>query len=68
MDEVTSILGFGLVQEPCVLVALLHTGDVVARSVIDLFYFPKIEPLEPIADKKENVRKHTFFIYKACTV
>lgn len=35
--------------------ALLHTGDVVARSVIDLHYFPKIEPPEPIINIEKKV-------------
>ena len=54
-NESTPILGFGLLQEPCVLIALLHTGDIVVRCVIDLYYFPKIEPPEPVIDKKEKV-------------
>nr|XP_003702612.1 PREDICTED: nuclear pore complex protein Nup88 [Megachile rotundata] len=62
-NEATPILGFGLLQEPCVLVALLHTGDVVARSIIDLHYFPKIEPPEPIVKKKEKVNKEEFDMY-----
>nr|XP_034171113.1 nuclear pore complex protein Nup88 [Osmia lignaria] len=62
-NEATPILGFGLLQEPSVLVALLHTGDVVARSIIDLHYFPKIEPPEPIIDKKERVNKEEFDMY-----
>ncbi|CAK9821429.1 Nuclear pore complex protein Nup88 [Anthophora retusa] len=63
VNEATPILGFGLLQEPCVLIALLHTGNVVARSIIDLYYFPKIEPPEPIIDKKEKVNKEKFDVY-----
>ncbi|XP_043518291.1 nuclear pore complex protein Nup88 [Frieseomelitta varia] len=63
VNEATPILGFGLLQEPCVLVALLHTGDIVARSVIDLYYFPKIELPEFITDKKEKMNKETFDVY-----
>ncbi|XP_054004714.1 nuclear pore complex protein Nup88 isoform X1 [Hylaeus anthracinus] len=62
-DEVSSILGFGLLQEPCVLVALLHTGDVVARSVIDLHYFPKIESPEPMINSERQVSKEDFDVY-----
>ena len=62
-NEATPILGFGLLQEPCVLVALLHTGDVVARSVIDLHYFPKIEPPEPIINIEKKVHKEAFDVY-----
>ncbi|KAK1117799.1 hypothetical protein K0M31_015734 [Melipona bicolor] len=65
VNEATPILGFGLLQEPCVLVALLHTGDIVARSVIDLYYFPQIELPELIVDKKEKLQmnKETFDVY-----
>ncbi|KAG9436552.1 nuclear pore complex protein Nup88 [Apis mellifera carnica] len=62
-NESTPILGFGLLQEPCVLIALLHTGDIVVRCVIDLYYFPKIEPPEPVIDKKEKVNKEEFDVY-----
>lgn len=54
-DEATPILGFGLFQEPCVLVALLHTGVVVDLSVIDLHYLPRIEQLEPIVNITRKV-------------
>lgn len=54
-DEATPILGFGLIQEPCVLIALLHTGDVVDLSVIDLHYLPRIELPEPIATSTKKV-------------
>ncbi|KOC65343.1 Nuclear pore complex protein Nup88 [Habropoda laboriosa] len=63
MNEATPILGIGLLQEPCILIALLHNGNVVARSVIDLYYVPKIEPPEPIIDKKEKVDKENFDMY-----
>lgn len=55
IDEATPILGFGLLQEPCVLIALLHTGIVIDLSVIDLYYLPKIEQLEPIANTTKKV-------------
>jgi len=54
-EEATPILGFGLLQEPCVLVALLHTGVVVDLSVIDLHYLPKIEQLEPVVNTMKKV-------------
>ncbi|XP_031828609.1 nuclear pore complex protein Nup88 [Nomia melanderi] len=62
-NEATPILGFGLLQEPCVFVALLHTGDVVARSVIDLHYFPKIELPEPIVTTEKKVNNEAFDVY-----
>lgn len=54
-DEATPILGFGLLQEPSVLVALLHTGVVIDLSVIDLHYLPRIEQLEPIVNTTKKV-------------
>ncbi|XP_076750215.1 nuclear pore complex protein Nup88 [Xylocopa sonorina] len=62
-NKATPILGLGLLQEPCVLIALLHTGNVVSRSVIDFYYVPKIEPPEPVIDKKKNVQKEEFDVY-----
>ncbi|XP_076245766.1 nuclear pore complex protein Nup88 [Calliopsis andreniformis] len=62
-NEATPILGFGLLQEPCVLIALLHTGDVVTRSVIDLHYFAKIELPEPIVSEEKKVNKEAFDVY-----
>ncbi|XP_047367265.1 nuclear pore complex protein Nup88 [Vespa velutina] len=62
-DEATPILGFGLIQEPCVLIALLHTGDVVDLSVVDLHYLPRIEHPEPIATSTKKVTKEPFDIY-----
>lgn len=55
VDEATPILGFGLLQEPCVFVALLRTGDVVDLSVIDLYYLPKAEQLEPASNTLNKV-------------
>ncbi|XP_033329725.1 nuclear pore complex protein Nup88 [Megalopta genalis] len=62
-NEATPVLGIGILQEPCVLVALLHTGDVIARSIVDLHYFPKIEPLEPIINKEKKPAKEAFDVY-----
>lgn len=55
IHEDTPILGFSLLQEPCVLIALLHTGIVIDLSVIDLYYLPRIEQLEPIANITKKV-------------
>ncbi|XP_026827915.1 nuclear pore complex protein Nup88 [Ooceraea biroi] len=63
VEEATPILGFGLLQEPCVLVALLHTGVVVDLSVIDLYYLPRIEQLEPIISITKKVNKESFDTY-----
>ncbi|KAL6440272.1 hypothetical protein ACFW04_003089 [Cataglyphis niger] len=63
IDEATPILGFGLLQEPCVLIALLHTGVVIDLSVIDLYYLPRIEQLEPIANTTKKVNKEPFDMY-----
>ncbi|XP_072753706.1 nuclear pore complex protein Nup88 isoform X3 [Anoplolepis gracilipes] len=63
IDEATPILGFGLLQEPCVLIALLHTGVVIDLSVIDLYYLPRIEQLEPIANITKKVNKEPFDMY-----
>ncbi|XP_078038359.1 nuclear pore complex protein Nup88-like [Augochlora pura] len=62
-NDATPILGIGIFQEPYVLVALLHTGDVVSRSLIDLRYFPKIEPLEPVTNKEKKPTKEPFDVY-----
>ncbi|XP_067208028.1 nuclear pore complex protein Nup88 [Linepithema humile] len=62
-DEATPILGFGLLQEPCVLIALLHTGIVIDLSVIDLYYLPRIEQLEPIVNVAKKVNKEPFDVY-----
>lgn len=62
-DEATPILGFGLLQEPCVLIALLHTGIVIDLSVIDLYYLPRIEQLEPIAIITKKMNKEPFDMY-----
>ncbi|KAK2580825.1 hypothetical protein KPH14_005907 [Odynerus spinipes] len=62
-DEPTPILGFGLIQEPCVLIALLHTGDVVDLSVIDLHYLPRIELPEPMVTSTKKVSKEPFDVY-----
>ncbi|XP_032682872.1 nuclear pore complex protein Nup88 [Odontomachus brunneus] len=63
VDEATPIFGFGLLQEPCVLVALLHTGVVVDLSVIDLHYLPIAKQLEPIANTMKTVNKESFDAY-----
>ncbi|XP_011161716.1 nuclear pore complex protein Nup88 [Solenopsis invicta] len=63
VDEATPILGFGLLQEPCVLIALLHTGVVIDLSVIDLYYLPRIEQLEPITNTMKRVNKEPFDVY-----
>jgi len=62
-EEATPILGFGLLQEPCVLVALLHTGVVVDLSVIDLHYLPRIEQLEPAVNTTKKVIIITVYSY-----
>ncbi|KAG7196705.1 hypothetical protein KM043_016035 [Ampulex compressa] len=62
-DEATPILGFGLLQEPCVMVALLHSGVVVDLSVIDLHYLPRIEPPEPVVNPKKTVNKEPFDVH-----
>lgn len=50
-QEATPILGFGLLQEPCILVALLHTGQVIDISVVDYYFISNPEsatlPLSP---------------------
>ncbi|XP_014468354.1 PREDICTED: nuclear pore complex protein Nup88 [Dinoponera quadriceps] len=63
IDEATPIFGFGLLQEPCVLVALLHTGVVVDFSVIDLHYLPVAKQLEPIVNTIKKVNKEPFDAY-----
>ncbi|XP_024872573.1 nuclear pore complex protein Nup88 [Temnothorax curvispinosus] len=63
VDEPTPIFGFGLLQEPCILVALLHTGVVIDLSVIDLYYLPRIEQLEPVIDTTKKVNKEPFDVY-----
>ncbi|XP_018337042.1 PREDICTED: nuclear pore complex protein Nup88 [Trachymyrmex septentrionalis] len=63
ISETTPILGFGLLQEPCVLIALLHTGVVIDLSVIDLYYLPRIEQLEPVMNTAKKVNKEPFDIY-----
>ncbi|EFN85322.1 Nuclear pore complex protein Nup88 [Harpegnathos saltator] len=63
IDEATPIFGFGLLQEPCVLVALLHTGIVVDLSVIDLHYLPVAKQLEPIVNTMKKMDKEPFDAY-----
>ncbi|XP_015177181.1 PREDICTED: nuclear pore complex protein Nup88 isoform X2 [Polistes dominula] len=63
IDEPTPILGFGLIQEPCVLIALLHTGDVVDLSVIDPHYLPRVELSEPVVTSAQKVNKESFDMY-----
>lgn len=55
IDEPTPILGFGFLQEPCILIALPHTGIVVNFSVIDLHYLPKYEQIEYIVNTTKKV-------------
>ncbi|XP_012253923.2 nuclear pore complex protein Nup88 [Athalia rosae] len=62
-QEPAPILGFGLLQEPCILVALLHTGVAVSLSVFDLHYLPKIEPIEPVISPGKKVVKEPFDVY-----
>lgn len=62
-DEATPILGFGLIQEPCVLIALLHTGDVIDLSVVDLHYLPRIELPKPIETSTKKVNREPFDAY-----
>ena len=57
-DEATPVFGFGLLQQPCpVLIALLHTGEVVDLSVVDLDYLPRIDLPEPIVSPSKRVRR-----------
>ncbi|KAL0114540.1 hypothetical protein PUN28_011677 [Cardiocondyla obscurior] len=63
VDEPTPILGFGLLQEPCILISLLHTGVVIDLSVIDLYYLPRIEQLEPVVNTTKKVNKEPFDVY-----
>ncbi|XP_011873119.1 PREDICTED: nuclear pore complex protein Nup88 [Vollenhovia emeryi] len=63
VDEPTPMLGFGLLQEPCILVALLHTGVVIDLSVIDLYYLPRIEQFEPVINTTNKVNKEPFDVY-----
>ncbi|XP_014206960.1 nuclear pore complex protein Nup88 [Copidosoma floridanum] len=59
-DETTPILGFGLLQEPCVLIALLHTGVVVNKSIVDHCYISKIEATAPVTSPSKKVTKEPF--------
>ncbi|KAI4497312.1 hypothetical protein M0802_007559, partial [Mischocyttarus mexicanus] len=63
IDEPTPILGFGLIQEPCVLIALLHTGDIVDLSVVDPHYLPRVDLPEPIVTSAQRVNKESFDMY-----
>lgn len=38
-NDVIPVLGFGLLQEPCVVVTLLNTGKVVDLPVVDLDFY-----------------------------
>ncbi|KAJ8681137.1 hypothetical protein QAD02_016924 [Eretmocerus hayati] len=60
-EEATPVLGFGLLQEPCILIAILHTGVVIDISVVDLHYIPKIETSAPVTSpSKKQVVKEQF--------
>ena len=61
-DEATPVLGFGLFQEPCYLIAILHTGIVVDLSVVDFYYIPKIETSELIQSPSKKVDKLLFLV------
>lgn len=50
------ILGFGLLQEPCILIALLHTGVTISLSVVDLHYLLTIKPLEMVISPGKKVK------------
>ncbi|OXU27941.1 hypothetical protein TSAR_010338, partial [Trichomalopsis sarcophagae] len=65
-DEATPVLGFGLLQEPCILIALLHTGVVIDISVVDFYYIPKIETTAAVVSpskKASRVTKEAFDTY-----
>ncbi|KAL7307671.1 hypothetical protein TKK_0000353 [Trichogramma kaykai] len=62
-DEATPVLGFGLLQEPCMLLALLHTGVVVDISVVDSFYIPRVESSAPTVSPSKRVTKEPFDVY-----
>ena len=49
------MLGFGLLQEPCMLVALLHPGVVVSLSVVDYDYIPNVEATTAAASPGKKV-------------
>ncbi|XP_046589711.1 nuclear pore complex protein Nup88 [Neodiprion lecontei] len=57
------VLGFGLLQEPCIMIALLHTGTVVSLSVVDLYYLPTPMPLEPVTSPSKKITKEAFDTY-----
>ncbi|XP_024942757.1 nuclear pore complex protein Nup88 [Cephus cinctus] len=62
-NQATPILGFGLLQDPCVLIVLLHTGVVVDLTVVDLQYLPKLEQPEPTMSPSKKVTKVPFDVY-----
>ncbi|XP_046738540.1 nuclear pore complex protein Nup88 [Diprion similis] len=57
------ILGFGLLQEPCIMIALLHTGTVISLSVVDLYYLPNPRPIEPLTSPSKKMTKEAFDTY-----
>ena len=56
-EEATPVLGFGLLQDPCILISLLHTGVVINISIVDFYYIPKIETTAPAISPSKKVRK-----------
>lgn len=54
-EEATPTLGFGLLQDPCILIALLHTGVVIDISVVDHYYIPKVDASGPVASPSKKV-------------
>ncbi|XP_012288846.1 nuclear pore complex protein Nup88 isoform X2 [Orussus abietinus] len=62
-DEATPILGLGLFQEPCMLIALLHTGVVIDLTIVDLYYLPKIDSPEPLISPNKRVNKEPFDVH-----
>ncbi|KAK0159597.1 hypothetical protein PV327_010693 [Microctonus hyperodae] len=60
----TPVLGFGLLQQPCpVLITLLHTGIVVDLSVVDLDYFPRVEPMQTTISPSKKMNREPFDNY-----
>lgn len=64
INKSAPILGFGLRQQPCpVLIALLHTGDVVDLSIVDLDYLPKNEIPERVVSSSKKISRESFDNY-----
>ncbi|XP_058806614.1 nuclear pore complex protein Nup88 [Phymastichus coffea] len=59
-EEATPVLGFGLLQEPCILVALLHTGLAIDISVIDSYYIPSLQAATLAPSPSKKVFKESF--------